>query len=498
MNNATRKSNAARPGGRLIVFILCLSAVAACWAWPSSTATGGEPLGAALALQEAVLKAKEKVLPAVVNIQPVSEVYVGGAKRTVTAIGSGVIYSPRGYVITNYHVAGKAQRLICTLFTKERVPAKLVGGDPYTDLAVIQLDLDKLKGNTLTWATLGDSDALQTGEFVLALGSPLALSHSLSVGVVSAKERFFPDAMFTGGETTGGYNTWIQTDAAINPGNSGGPLVNLRGEVIGINARKSAAGENLGFAIPINVVRSVADELVRSGKVTRSWLGLSFQPMSDVGESLGGTAAPKGVLVSGVDPGSPAEKAGVRAGDVLTRFDGRPVDAQFDEDVPPIRWQMAQAPVGRRVPLVLRRGGRTFTVYAVTEELGRAAGADFECQAWGFTIEGLTAETVRRLRLLDAAGVLVTGVKKDTVAAKAGVEPGDVVIEVDRAATDTLTAFREQYDRRTAAKPERVLLKVRRGAAVLYRLLKFETAASAPAAPTESQPATRPAAADEP
>jgi len=468
--------------------------------------TGDRPAPAqsvdsAAALQGAILQAKEKVLPAVVNIQPVSEVYVAGTKRKVTAVGSGVVYSPRGFVLTNYHVAGKATRLICTLANKERVPAKLVGGDPYTDLAVIKLDLDKLRGNSLTWASLGNSDEVKTGEFVLALGSPLALAHSLSVGVVSAKDRYFPNARTPTGETTGSYNTWIQTDAAINPGNSGGPLVNLRGEVIGINARKAMFGENLGFAIPINVAKEVAEEIVAKGKVRRSWLGLSFQPLQDFEAyfSAGGKTPPKGVLVRDVTPESPAERAGVRTGDILTAVNGHAVDARFYSDIPPIRRLIASAPIGKRLTITVRRGGRETPLVAVTEELGRVKVTEFECKAWGCTVKVLAPDAARRMGLPDASGVLVSGVKNDSVADKGKLAQSDVIVEVNRSAVKDLAGFQKAYKKAVAAKTATVLVKVRQGGGVLYRLLKTK-----PAKPTtkpkprrkptpKPKPTTRPA-----
>ena len=202
-----------------------------------------------LSLQELIFEARDRVSPALVNVQPVTDVYSSGERRNSTGVGSGFVFDRRGHVITNYHVAGKAKRLIITLSNKQRVPGMLVGGDPLTDIAVLKLELTE--GQALPGPVeLGDSDALVVGEYVMALGSPLALQRSLSFGVVSSKDRYLSDSFkLPTGEKTGSFNTWIQTDAAINPGNSGGPLVDLSGAVVGVNARGAFGASSIGFAI---------------------------------------------------------------------------------------------------------------------------------------------------------------------------------------------------------------------------------------------------------
>ncbi|MFQ5791607.1 MAG: S1C family serine protease, partial [Acidobacteriota bacterium] len=303
-------------------------------------------------LQSRVLSARDRVAPALVNVQPITDVYSSGERRSATAIGSGFIFDEQGHVITNYHVAGKARRLIITLSNKQRVPGVLVGEDPLTDIAVLKLDLDPDQ-ELPEPAVLGDSDRLEVGEYVMALGSPLALQRSLSFGVVSSKDRYLPDNFkLPSGEKTGSFNTWIQTDAAINPGNSGGPLVNLRGEVVGVNARGAFGASSIGFAIPINIVRDVAAELIANGRVSRSWLGLDFQPQEELVQYFE-TGHQTGVIIRSVEPDSPAERAGIRAGDVLLAYRGQDLSARFHEELPTIYKLIADTPVGEEVELTL-------------------------------------------------------------------------------------------------------------------------------------------------
>ncbi|UCE24213.1 MAG: trypsin-like peptidase domain-containing protein, partial [Candidatus Zixiibacteriota bacterium] len=253
--------------------------------------------------QSQIYQARDKVMPALIHIQPVVFDYLTGREKKLSIVGSGVIISTDGYAVTNYHVAGKAERIICTLPDREQVPADLIGGDPATDIAVIKLDVSEYTGK-LAAAKLGKSSDLEVGQTVLAMGSPLALSRSVSMGVISTINRFFQgNIRLPSGEKTGQYNTWLQTDAAINPGNSGGPLVNLDGEVIGINTRGVFFAENIGFAIPIDVVKTVSEMLIKTGNVERSWIGVHAQPLQDL-ESFFGTDTNRGVLVASIDPGS--------------------------------------------------------------------------------------------------------------------------------------------------------------------------------------------------
>ncbi len=452
------------PAWRAAVCAWCL---AGCAGASAARAPGVESV--AKALERANLEAKAKVLQALVNVRPVSEVFRGGQKVSQESIGSGVIFDSDGHIVTNYHVAGKASRVICTLYNSERVEAKLVGGDALTDIAVLKISRKDMKEYGLKPAKLGDSSKLTMGQFVFAFGSPMALSRTMTAGIVSNPRRYLSDkARLPTGERTGVFNTWIQTDAAINPGNSGGPLVNLDGEVVGINARIIGFADGLGFAIPINIVKDVVRDLVAKGRVDRSWLGVEFQPMQEIGAARG----QKGVLVANVAPGSPAARAGLRAGDIMVAYEGRPTSARFIEDVPAIAKMIADTPIGRRVRIDILRGGKERTLHAVTAALGKLVGQDMECKAWGITVKDITEQMMLDLRLESTKGVLVSGVKAGGYADVAGIQANDVLREVAGSRVDSLAEFRRVYARIMATKPRLVFIKLHRRYSIKYAVIK--------------------------
>ena len=412
-------------------------------------------------LQDRILKARDRISPSLVNVQPITDVFSSGERRSSTGVGSGFILDDRGHVITNYHVAGKAKRLIITLSNRERVAGTLVGEDPLTDIAVLRLELREGQKAPAP-VTLGDSDALEVGEYVMALGSPLALQRSLSFGVVSSKDRFLSDEFkLPTGEKTGSFNTWIQTDAAINPGNSGGPLVNLDGEVVGVNARGAFGASSIGFAIPINIVKEVARELIEGGKVSRSWLGLTFQPLEELAQYFEAEHVP-GAVIRSVDPDSPAERAGVRAGDVLLSYGGERISAQFTEELPAIYKRIADTPVGKNVELLIARGGEELTLGATTEEQGESSSGEMDCASWGFTARGITRELALEFSLPDQQGVFVAGVKPNGAAFRARLFPGDRIVAVDGEEVPDLESLEVLYRAREEGRAEKALLTVMR------------------------------------
>jgi serine protease Do len=412
-------------------------------------------------LQDRILKARDRVSPALVNVQPITDVFSSGERRSSTGVGSGFIFDDQGHVLTNYHVAGKAKRLIITLSDRERVSGTLVGEDPLTDIAVLKLDLRDGQRAPAP-VTLGDSDALQVGQYVMALGSPLALQRSLSFGVVSSKDRFLSDEFkLPTGEKTGSFNTWIQTDAAINPGNSGGPLVNLEGEVVGVNARGAFGASSIGFAIPINIVKEVARELIANGKVSRSWLGLTFQPLEELAQYFEAEEV-EGAVIRSVDPDSPADKAGVRAGDVLLSYSGDRISAQFTEELPAIYKKIADTPVGENVTLLIERGGEELTLGATTEEQDESSSSEMDCESWGFTARGITRELALEFSLPDQRGVFVAGVKPNGPAFQARLFPGDRIVAVGDEELSDLEGLRALYRTLDEAREEKVLLTILR------------------------------------
>ncbi|MCH9031462.1 MAG: trypsin-like peptidase domain-containing protein [candidate division Zixibacteria bacterium] len=423
-------------------------------------------------LQSDVYRARDRVLPALVHIQPVVSDYNTGKLQKQSVVGSGVVIHKEGYVVTNYHVAGRAERILCTMADKEQVSATLVGGDPLTDLAVIKLNLDEYTGK-LEVASFGDSDSLQVGQFVLAMGSPLALSRSLSFGVISTVDRYFSDDVrLPSGERTGQYNTWLQTDAAINPGNSGGPLVDLGGRVVGINSRATLFANNLGFSIPSNIVREVTEQLIKYGKVERSWVGINFQPMQDL-EGWFGSNIGDGALISSVDPDSPADEIGLRAGDIIEAIDGTPISARFVEEIPRINKTIADYPSGSTIVLNVRRRDENFLVKVLTKELGEIMGEDRECKEWGFTIKEITQQMSLDFNLQSREGVFVSGVRRPGPAATSGLFSGDIITMIGDTETPRLKSFFEVYSRLINEQKKPALLTVRRGSATRYALIKL-------------------------
>ena len=422
-------------------------------------------------LENTVFDARDRVFPALVHVQPILEVYQAGQRGRIAVTGSGVIFSPEGYVITNNHVVERAERVTCMLSDKQEVPATVVGRDPETDVAVIKLDLSKFTG-TLHFARLGDSSKLQIGQQVMAMGSPLGLARSISLGVISSLDRYLPEDQMPAGAATGQFNTWIQTDAAINPGNSGGPLVNLEGEVIGINARAvTVFGENVGFAIPINLVHEVADQIIQFGGPRRSWLGVNWQPIKAFAES-GAPDSARGVLVGGVVPNSPASRAGIRAGDVLVSYDGRPVTVRFEEELPPFRKLEADTPVGKQIPITVLRDGKTLDLSVLTTARKTAEAEDFECSEWGFTVRAINEEIARERNLAQSKGVIVTGTKRGSFAAEAQLSPGLVIESIEGRTIPDLSTFQKAYDELVEDGRPRILIIARRGAVLEYHLLK--------------------------
>ena len=404
--------------------------------------------------------------PALVHICPVKEVYNQGKREEVLAVGSGFLISADGYVVTNEHVAGKSKQVRCVLSSKEEVEAKVVGVDPYTDIAVLKLESD----HRLPHVRLGVSATLESGQTVLALGSPHGLARSVSLGIVSVTDRHLE----LGKTRQAPYNNWIQTDAAINPGNSGGPLVNLRGEVVGVNARMLSGAENVGFAIPIDIAREVVESLIQEGRVRRSWLGLTLQEMlarTDDPESIG-------VVIADVDALSPAREAGVRPGDILLAVNGVATHARFAEDLPKVRKLIADLPVSEEAELRLARGGESLTIRVVTEEKSALSGDEEEFEAWGFTASELTPEIIRQAQLSNRQGILISGVQVGGLAAQAELRRGDVLLSIDQEEIENLAAFRQRYEALVEGCQKRVLLLVKRGALTRYVLLIQEAASA--------------------
>ena len=371
-----------------------------------------------------VERAIAAVYPSLVRISVVSASYASGREVRSEASGSGTIISPEGFVITNHHVAGHARRIVCTLATQEEVPADLVGTDPLTDITVLKLRPSAPRSFPV--AKFAAAARLSRGDTVLALGSPLALSQSVTLGIVSNPEMVMPRAMSGGvsldGEDVGSIVRWIGHDAAIFPGNSGGPLVNLLGEIVGVNELSFG----LAAAIPADVVKPVAEALIAHGRVRRGWLGVELQPR------LNQQTQP-GALVAWVEEGSPAAAAGIESGDLLVRVDATPLDVKFPEQLPLANQAIASLTPGRAVALELVRGGASKRLSITPRERTAAAAVRTEIREWGVVAAGLTETSARDLGRASTGGVRVVSIRSGGAAqqAKPPIEPDDVIVEVD-------------------------------------------------------------------
>jgi serine protease Do len=358
-------------------------------------------------------------------------------------------------------VVGDADKVSVKLLDGREFTAKTIGADPHSDVAVIKIDADDLP--TLE---LGDSDAIDVGEWVVAIGNPFGLSHTLTVGVVSAKGR--------SSIGIADYENFIQTDAAINPGNSGGPLVDLDGKVVGMNTAifsQSGGYMGIGFAIPINMAKSIKDQLIQTGSVVRGYLGIIIQELTPELAQSFGMKDQKGILVAQVSEDSPAEKAGLKQGDVIIEFNGKAVD-----QVGPFRNAVAlEKPGAKENITILRNGSRkvlAVTIGMLPDKEVAVAGSPHNLKKIGITVQDLTPMLARQFGLEDKKGVIITDVAPDSVAALANIKPGGIIQEVNRKAVHNT----EEFKKALVQTPEdsAVLLLIKEGAYARYVALKTD------------------------
>jgi serine protease Do len=418
----------------------------------------------------AIANVTQQVFPAVVRIDVAQEIYSEGKRTLRRGIGSGVIIDKDGHILTNFHVAGRAAELYVTLYNKERVPAKLIGDDHWSDIAVVQLDMQEIakKNIPFAWAELGDSSSLVVGENVVAIGTPFGLTRTMTLGIVSNNERtFYPSHEQIDEYETGEFNNWIQMDTPIAPGNSGGPLVDMNSKVVGINTR-GIQGQALNFAIPINTAKTVIAEILRTatpekkGYVDRADLGIDLKPLQDL-ETFYAIDINKGVLINSVDHGSAAAKAGVKVQDILLAINGKPVNVRFPEEIAPARKMIADLPIGQDVTLTIRRGKETLDLVAKTQKLESAVGEERELKVWGMSVRDVTRTYANEEQLDDDTGVMVTTLNPGYPGAKAELEPKDVIRMVNQKPATDLDEFMRLYEASVKNKETRVLLEIERG-----------------------------------
>ena len=371
------------------------------------------------------------------------------------SLGSGVIVDPSGTVLTNAHVIERASEIEVATADGKKYKAKVAGVDRRTDLAVLRLQ----GGGPFPSATLGDSDKIKVGDWVLAIGSPFGLQQTVTAGIISAKGRSIGQ---------GPFDDFLQTDAAINPGNSGGPLVNMSGEVVGINSAilsRSGGNVGIGFAIPVNMAKRIYTELVAKGKVTRGWLGVSIQPLTPELAKGFGLKDSKGVLIADVVQDSPAAKAGIVAGDIVVEFDKKKVDTPQD-----LQKVVATAAPGKGVPIKVWRDKAEKTLeiqIGDTPEDNVALKSTNKGKGMlGLDVRPLTPEIARELKLRSAEGVLVFAVEDESAAAEAGMQRGDVIREVNRQRIRSVPDFERVV--RDVKEGDRVTVLLQRGPQALY------------------------------
>ncbi len=360
-------------------------------------------------------------------------------------VGSGFVMSREGYILTNNHVVEDADQIKVKLANGKEYDGKVVGRDPKTDLALV-----KVEGSSdLHPLQLGNSDDLTVGSWVVAIGSPFGLEQTVTAGIVSAKGRVIG---------SGPYDNFIQTDASINPGNSGGPLINMKGEVIGINTAIIASGQGIGFAIPINMVKEIVPQLQEKGHVTRGWLGVSIQEVTPAIAKSFDLKEKKGALVAQVASGSPAEKAGIEQGDVIVEFDGKEVTDS--KDLPRL---VASTPVGKSVSIKLWRNGKVLDRQVKVGEMQEKVEITKapSQKSLGITVQNLTPEIAKGLGLKKETGVVVTRVEPGSPAAEAGIQTGDVIREVNRTPVKDAEDFIQKIEK--AKVQNNILLSLQRG-----------------------------------
>jgi serine protease Do len=417
----------------------------------------------------------ERVSPAVVNIRtsqtvtsfpgmpPQIEEYFGfpfggrgeqGRPRKREGAGSGFVISEDGYIVTNNHVIQDMDEIIVAFKNGKELHAKVIGRDPKTDIALIKVDAEE----SLTMIALGDSDVTRPGDWVVAIGNPFGLEHTVTAGIISAKHRLIG----------GSYDDFIQTDAAINPGNSGGPLINMKGQVIGINTAINPRANTIGFTVPINMAKQILPQLRASGRVTRGWLGVVIQGVTpELAESFDLEDA-KGALVSKVQSDGPAAKAGVERGDVIVDFDGHEIGEW--RELPRV---VAATPVDEPVVLTVMRDGKKkklkVNIGELEEpELAQKTEEEASPAVFGLRAQNITPELADQLGLDEPKGVVVTEVQPGSPADEAGVRRGDVIMEINRKEIDDLAALRKHLQ----GAEESVLMLIRRDDATLYVPMK--------------------------
>jgi serine protease Do len=450
-----------------VLLILILTSVACSSASPAQADAPTEelPAYAQFDFRQIVREAKDQVFPAVVYIKCIREGHEEGKKKAQEVGGSGVILTPDGQVVSNWHVVDKAIDVRCLLLDGRGLSAKVLGTDKDTDLALLQLELPE-DAAPLPCARLGDSSALVEGDFVMAMGAPWGMSRSVSIGIVSSTRRYLPG--------NSEYSLWLQTDASISPGNSGGPLVNTAGEVIGVNTRGISFAGDIGFAVPSNTVQRVVGQLQQSERVNWSWTGLQLQPLKDFERNIYFDAE-EGVIVAGTDPDSPAANAGIEPEDRIVRLNGTKTTARIEEDLPAIRRLLGELPLDTAATLEIVRADKPMTLTMTPREKGAVEGEELDCPRWDLTVKTINQFDNPNLYFYRTEGVFILGVEFPGNAAVSGLRPDDIILKIGEQEVKTLPEVKEVYDEAIARIDEdtRIMFTVLRNGLLRLVVLDF-------------------------
>ncbi|MDP9174071.1 MAG: trypsin-like peptidase domain-containing protein [Planctomycetota bacterium] len=412
-----------------------------------------------------------QISPTVVRVDIAQASYKDGKQSIQRGNGSGVIIDQQGRILTNYHVAGRAIEIYVTLANKERIPAHLIGDDHWTDLAIIQMDMDTIARKKLQFssAVLGDSSTLVVGQDVMAFGTPFGLARTVTRGSVSNIDRTFYDVerrMDIDGYETGDFSNWIQMDVPINPGNSGGPLVDMYGKIVGINTR--GGGQNLNFAIPIDTAKPVIAAILatanekQKGRLDRSDFGMELQPLHEL-EKFYGVDLNTGVLINSVDRIGPMAAAGGKAQDILLSVNGVATNVRFPEELAAVRQRLANLPIAALATMQVKRGKEILTLKATPVLLEGMLGEERGFTQWGVSLRNVTQPYAVANQLDEVAGVWVTSKTDGLPAERAHLLYGDVIRSVNGQPVHDMDQLQELYDQSIKTKAENVFLELQRG-----------------------------------
>ncbi len=413
-----------------------------------------EPIRIFEDLQDMIISVSNKIKPSVVHIDVVQKLN----NQRFQSLGSGLIIDEKGFILTNDHVVDNAQSITVTLESKLEYPAEIIGSDKQTDLALIKIE----SPGKLNIPTLGDSDSAKVGEWVIAVGNPYGFDRTVSFGIISGKGRVLQLPI-----ETPLINDFLQTDAVIDPGSSGGPLVNLRGEVIGINSIGYGRGQ--GFTIPINIAKDVRDKLMATGAIDRGWIGVFLQPLPREYAEYFGDKDLEGILISDIAEDSPARRAGLQQKDIIVSLNGEPVSAENENDLNAFSQMISSQKVGDEIDLEIVRDGKRKDIEVKAALQPKVKADEFEIDELDLIVKEITETMYRQYALETKKGVFVEFAEVGGVAGKADLQFGDVIVEVEGVRVDGLDDFKEAM--RKLKDRDMILLKVIRSKTQMYALL---------------------------